>query len=130
MILSRTIGEAATLMVVLIIVLMTHPAVLAESPSVIEVGPFSAETAITPLPAHRKRFNFKNIERHTYYRLVEESGQVVMKAEAKASASCLIRKIAIDPREYPIVQWRWKVRNVDEITFTSIRIDLGQICSI
>jgi len=112
MILNRTIGEAATLMLVLIIVLMTYPAVLAESPSVIEVGLFSAETAINPLPAHWEPFNFKSIERHTNYQLIEDDGQIVVKAVAEASASGLIRKITIDPREYPIVQWRWKVANI------------------
>mgnify|MGYP002642092947 FL=1 len=112
MILNRTIGEAIALIVVLIIFLLSHRVVLAESPSVIEVGLFSAETAINLLPAHWEPLNFKNIERHTNYQLIEEDGQVVVNAEAEASASGLIRKIAIDPREYPIVQWRWKVANI------------------
>jgi hypothetical protein len=112
MILNRTIDVAATLIVVLIIFLLSHPVVLAKSPSVIKVGPFSAETAINPLPAHWEPFNFKNIERHTKYLLIEEDGQIVVKAVADAAAFGLIRKIAIDPREYPIVQWRWKVANI------------------
>jgi hypothetical protein len=112
MIRSGTIGKAAALIVVSIMVLMTHPVVLAESRSVIEVGPFSAEMAVNPLPAHWEPFTFKNIEHHTHYRLIEEDEQVVMKAVAEASASGLIRKIAIDPREYPIIQWRWKVANI------------------
>jgi len=112
MIRNRMINVTVALIVVLIMVLMTHPVVPAESPSVIEVGPFSAETAVNPLPAHWKPFNFKNIEHHTHYRLIEEDGQVVVKAAAEASASGLIRKIAIDPREYPIIQWRWKVANI------------------
>ena len=61
----------------LIMVLMTHPVVLAESAPVIEVGLFSAETAVNPLPANWKPFNFKNIERHTHYRLIEENGRIV-----------------------------------------------------
>ena len=105
-------GKAAALVAVLIMVLMTHPVVLAESAPVIEVGLFSAETAVNPLPAHWKPLNFKNIERHTRYRLIEENGRIVLKAVANASASGLIRKIAIDPRKYPIVQWRWKVANI------------------
>ena len=79
MILNRTISEVAALTVALITVLVTHPVVLAESPSVIEVGPFSAETAINPLPARWEPFNFKNIERHTHYQLIEENGQVVIR---------------------------------------------------
>jgi len=98
----------------LMICLMTHPAFLAESPAVIEVGLFSAEAATNPLPAHWEPLNFKKIERHTQYQLVEENGQVVVKATAEASASGLIRKIAIDPKEYPVVQWRWKAANILE----------------
>jgi hypothetical protein len=37
---------------------------------------------------------------------------VVVKAESRSSASGLIRKIRIDPAEYPVVTWRWKVTNI------------------
>ena len=36
----------------------------------------------------------------------------MVKAEANASASGLMRKISINPREYTIIQWRWKVKNI------------------
>jgi hypothetical protein len=36
----------------------------------------------------------------------------VVKAVAEASASALVREIKINPKEYPIVEWRWKVRNI------------------
>jgi hypothetical protein len=81
MILNRTSGKAATLIWILIILLLTHPAVLAEPPSVIEVGAFSAEKTINPVPARWEPFSFKNIERHTKYRLIEEDGLVVVKAD-------------------------------------------------
>ena len=97
---------------VLIAFLTIGPAALAESPSVIKVADFSAEKTTTSLPAHWEPFYFKNIKQHTDYRLVEEDGQVVVRAVADASASGLKRKIAFDPKEYPIVQWRWKVANI------------------
>jgi len=105
-------GNTAFLGWVLIAFLMGRPAALAESPYSIEVGLFSSEKAINPLPANWEPFNFRNIGRHTNYQLVEEDGQVVLKTVADVSASGLIRKIHIDPREYPIVQWRWKVANI------------------
>jgi len=37
---------------------------------------------------------------------------VVVKAVAESSASGLTREIKINPKEYPIVQWRWKVSNI------------------
>jgi len=36
----------------------------------------------------------------------------VVKAVSEASASGLIKEVRIDPREFPIVQWRWKVENL------------------
>ena len=99
---------------ILLILLVTHAAALAEPPSVIEVGPFSTEKANHLLPALWEPLDFKNIERHTRYQLIREDGQVVVKATAEASASGLIRKIRIDPKQYPMVQWRWKVANILE----------------
>lgn len=111
--LFRTRRKTTVVLQALIVLLVASPPVLAESPpAIIEVGRFSAEKAGNPLPTHWEPFEFKNIDRHTAYRLVEEDGQVVVKAVADASASGLIRKISIDPKEYPIIQWRWKVANV------------------
>jgi hypothetical protein len=112
MILDRPTGKGAVLVSVWIILITWHAAVFAESPAVIEVGRFSAEKAINGLPTHWEPFYFKDIQRHTEYRLVEEDRQVVVKATAGASASGLTRKISIDLKVYPIVQWRWKVANV------------------
>jgi hypothetical protein len=77
-----------------------------------EVGKFSAEPAGNALPSQWKPLAFKKIEKHTVYTLVEDGGTVVIKAEAEASASGLTREIRIDPKEYPVVQWRWKVNNI------------------
>ena len=52
------------------------------------------------------------IARHTDYSLVEEGGNVVVKAVSEQSASGLTRAITIDPLEYPFIEWRWKVNNV------------------
>jgi hypothetical protein len=82
------------------------------SQAVIEVGKFSAAKAGDTPPPDWKPLTFKKIERHTTYKLVKDDGKVVIKAVAKASASGLTREIKIDPKEYPIVQWRWKVSNI------------------
>ena len=83
-----------------------------QSPSVIEVGIFSRESPGEGIPTGWKPLTFKKIERHTTYTLVRDGETVVVKAEANASASGLVREIRIDPNEYPIVQWRWKVANI------------------
>jgi hypothetical protein len=45
----------------------------------------------------------------TDYRLVERDGAVVLQAESKEGGSGLFRKMRIDPRRHPIVEWRWRV---------------------
>lgn len=79
---------------------------------IIEVGRFSAATAGRSLPDGWKPLAFKKIEKHTTYTLVKEDDVVVVKAVAEASASGLTREVKINPKEYPIVQWRWKVANI------------------
>lgn len=76
------------------------------------MGRFSAEQMSNVLPSHWEPFYFQDIQRQTDYRLTEEDGQVVVKAAADASSSGLIRKITIDPRQYPIVRRRWKISNI------------------
>ena len=45
----------------------------------------------------------------TDYRLVERDGAVVMSAASREGGSGLYRKIHIDPRRNPIIEWRWRV---------------------
>ena len=86
----------------------------AEQNNVIEVGIFSACSPDKRIPDHWEPMTFKNIKEHTQYRLVSKHGKTVIRAESNASASGLIRKIIIDPREYPWITWRWKISNVYE----------------
>jgi hypothetical protein len=79
---------------------------------VIEVGKFSTEALGNTLPGGWKPLTFKKIERHTTYTLIQDDHTVVIKAVAEASASGLVREIKINPKEYPIVEWQWKVTNI------------------
>jgi hypothetical protein len=45
----------------------------------------------------------------TDYRLVERDGAVVLQAQSPEGGSGLFRKIRIDPRRHPIIEWRWLV---------------------
>lgn len=83
-----------------------------QSQSFIEVGKFSAEKVENKIPSHWKPLTFKKIDRHTAYSLVKHGETIVVKAVSESSASGLVREIKINPKEYPIVQWRWKVENV------------------
>ncbi|NOR41634.1 MAG: DUF3047 domain-containing protein [Gammaproteobacteria bacterium] len=64
------------------------------------------------LPDGWQPLTFSRIDRHTEYSLVEDGDTVVVKAVSEQSASGLTRAVSIDPVEYPVIQWRWKVNNV------------------
>ena len=78
----------------------------------IVVGCFSSLQPINDRPHNWEPMVFKNSDRHTRYDLVPDAGGVVVRAVSDAAASGLIRMIEIDPTEYPILEWRWKVTNI------------------
>jgi hypothetical protein len=84
----------------------------AQLQAIIEVGKFSGATPGDKLPPDWKPLAFKKIERHTTYTLVKDDNTVVIKAVAEDSASGLTREVKINPKEYPIIQWGWKVMNI------------------
>jgi hypothetical protein len=45
----------------------------------------------------------------TNYQLVEQEGVVVIQADSAEGGSGLSRKLHIDPRRNPIIEWRWRV---------------------
>src|SRR5262245_35354364 len=45
----------------------------------------------------------------TDYRLVERDGRIVLSAESKEGGSGLIRRIHIDPRRHPVMEFSWRV---------------------
>jgi Protein of unknown function (DUF3047) len=76
------------------------------------VGHFSATMPGAGVQEGWQPLTFKNIERHTSYRLVADDGTTVLEAVTDASASGLVRRVRIDPKEYSVIEWRWKVNNV------------------
>jgi hypothetical protein len=98
--------------VVLLVLLLIVPTSLAESLPVIEVAKFSSGRVGQALPDGWKPLTFKKIPKHTTYEVVKDGGVIIVKAVSEASASGLIKPVVIDPKEYPIVRWRWKIDNV------------------
>ncbi|TAL12397.1 MAG: DUF3047 domain-containing protein [Nitrospirae bacterium] len=95
-----------------VLVLAAVPAGHADSPAVLEVGKFSAASEGHALPDGWKPLTFKKIDKQTVYSVVKDGETTAVKAVSEASASGLTRAIKIDLKEYPILQWRWKVANV------------------
>ena len=109
---ARTILTSRVTLISILILHLSFPSAWAQSQTMIDVGKFSVATAGQKLPEGWKPLLFKKIQKHTTYTLVRDNGTVVIKAVAEASASGLTREIRINPREYPNVQWRWKVMNI------------------
>jgi len=86
--------------------------VWAQDGAVLEVARFSASQPGTSLPNGWKPLTFKKIPKLTTYELVKDGEHVVVKATSDASASGLTKEVKIDPKEFPIVRWRWKVDNL------------------
>ena len=103
-----------SLLTTALVLLFTAAPLGAQSPATLDVGKFSDAKAGGAFPDSWEPLTFDKIEKHTEYALVEDGGAVVVKAVSRGSASGLVRKVDIDPLEYPVVEWRWKVRNVLE----------------
>lgn len=84
----------------------------AQDAATLDVGKFSAARAGGPFPDSWEPLTFDKIAKHTQYSLVDDNGTVAVKAVSRASASGLVRAVDIDPVQYPVVEWRWKVENI------------------
>lgn len=82
------------------------------APADLVVGGFS--DAGGRLPDGWEPLEFARIARHTRYELERDGTDWVLHARSDAAASGLIRRIAIDLEQYPILSWRWKVARVLE----------------
>lgn len=85
---------------------------LPESADQLQIGNFSQAQPGEPLPSEWEPLTFEKIPTHTEYELVRNGEQVAVKATSQGSSSGLTREITIDPKEYPIVQWKWKIENI------------------
>jgi len=77
----------------------------------LRVGDFSALPQAGALPADWETLVFDGVDRHTQYtHVVDAAGVGVIAAESLNSSSGLVRKIQIDPLQWPLVAWRWKIQ--------------------
>ena len=49
---------------------------------------------------------------HSQYALVRDGRATVVRAQADGSASGLVRRLDVDPGQFPVLTWRWKAENV------------------
>ena len=79
-----------------------------ETGAAIEVARFSQEAA-GGLPGQWEPFVILPGTPRTQYRLATTAEGTVLEATADRSASGFYRRIRIDPKSHPIVEWRWNV---------------------
>ena len=73
------------------------------------VGKFSNEKPGDTLPSGWRVWQISGLKRPTEYRLVDYEGRTVVFARARGSASGLVLPVTIDLKEFPYLQWNWKV---------------------
>jgi Protein of unknown function (DUF3047) len=64
------------------------------------------------LPDGWRRWTLSKFKKPTQYKLVDYNGRTVVKAHADASASGLVHRLNIDPREFPLLSWQWKTTDL------------------
>jgi hypothetical protein len=99
-------------LVLMICAALPAVSVQAQSSTTVEVARFSISEPGASLPDGWKPLTFKKIPKLTTYELVKDGAHVVVKAVSDSSASGLTKEVRIDPKEFPIVRWRWKVENL------------------
>jgi hypothetical protein len=80
-----------------------------EHADVVEAAGFSRLNAGSAYRGEWEHFEVLRNNVPTDYRLVERDGVVVLQAESTQGGSGLFRKIHIDPRRNPMIEWRWRV---------------------
>jgi len=78
------------------------------------VDRFSSPSAPGDVPEGWRPLEFPGIDEHTRYSVEGASGGFRLRADSSASASALYRRLDLDPLEYPILAWRWRVEGVIE----------------
>src|SRR6058998_76009 len=80
-----------------------------ENGALVEAARFSAGRAGEAPPGGWDPFIVSPFATKSEYRLVESNPLTVLEARADGSASGFYRRIHIDPRRHPVVEWRWRV---------------------
>jgi hypothetical protein len=83
-----------------------------ETDAVVPVARFSQMAAGAPLSADWRGWGLRSGKRPTRYRLVDEGGDVALEADADRAGTGLYRRIRVDPRRQPLLEWRWRAERL------------------
>lgn len=80
----------------------------------LRIGVFAELPPADGLPEAWQPMTFRNMDRHTQYTLTRDQDRTVIRAHSQNAASGLIRHLRVDPVEYPLIRWHWKIERVLE----------------
>ena len=112
MVQTNNLQKFPLIVIGVVLMLAISSLALAESDNQLLVGTFSEAQPGKTFPTGWKPLTFEKIPTHTQYELVKDGDEVVVKAVSEQSSSGITREIRIDPKEFPVVEWRWKVANI------------------
>jgi len=81
-------------------------------PTTITVGDFSNANIASITPINWEPLHFDSIDNKTAYFLTRDKNKTIFKAVSNNSASGYIHKVSIDPKKFPILNWKWKIDNL------------------
>jgi hypothetical protein len=90
-------------------VVLASGAAAGPAPQRITVDDFESKATSAGLPAGWEELYFEKIPGHTTYTVRQEGGDRFLHAEARRSASGLVKRLSVDLQEYPLLKWRWRV---------------------
>lgn len=83
-----------------------------EVDGLVKVARFSRMQAGSPLPADWRGWGLSSGKRPTRYRLVRDGEGTALEAFADRAASGLYRRVRVDPRRQPILEWSWRTEQL------------------
>lgn len=96
-----------SLLRIVIVLLLTLPA----EGIAVEVARFSAMAAESGFAPWRET-GLRKQPRTRFSLVTDEHGTVVIRADSTAAAAALVYDLQADPREYPMINWRWKTERL------------------
>ncbi len=82
------------------------------APDQFVIGNFSADINSGTMPEGWKPLVFKDIDTPSQYRHLVVDGLGIIEARSENGASGLTRELNIDPNQFSVITWQWKVSGV------------------
>jgi hypothetical protein len=83
-----------------------------ETDDLVEIARFSRLRAGEPVPQDWRPWGRNSGRRPTEYRLVSTAAGTALEAYAERAGTGLYRRVRVDPRRQPWLEWSWRIENM------------------